>query len=139
MEDLLALPMLAPDRVTDPLNAYQLAKRGNVLRVMAQAVAWGRRGGRVNAISPGIIITPLARDELIGPRGEGYRAMLSGSPAGRAGTPDEGRHPSITRRCPDAGSGRVRGALTRLTTTQSDRRLDGSPPSSTARSRTAYR
>ena len=89
MEDLLSLPMLAPEVVTDPLSAYQLAKRRNVLRVMAQAVVWGRRGARVNAISPGIIITPLARDELTGPRGEGYRAMLLGSPAGRAGTPDE--------------------------------------------------
>ena len=89
VEDLLSLPMLAPDRVTDPLNAYQLAKRGNVLRVMAQAVEWGRSGARVNAISPGIIITPLARDELTGPSGEGYQVMISGSPAGRAGTPDE--------------------------------------------------
>jgi NAD(P)-dependent dehydrogenase (short-subunit alcohol dehydrogenase family) len=89
VEDLLSLPMLQPDRVTDPLNAYQVAKRGNVLRVMAEAVKWGRRGARVNAISPGIIITPLARDELTGPRGEGYREMLSRSPAGRAGTPDE--------------------------------------------------
>jgi NAD(P)-dependent dehydrogenase (short-subunit alcohol dehydrogenase family) len=81
--------MLAPDEVTDPLNAYQLSKRGNVLRVMAEAVRWSRRRARVNAISPGIIITPLARDELTGPRGEGYRRMLSQSPAGRAGTPDE--------------------------------------------------
>jgi len=89
VEELLSLPMLAPERVTDPLNAYQLSKRGNVLRVMAQAVEWGRRGARANAISPGIIITPLAREELTGPRGEGYRAMLLGSPAGRAGTPDE--------------------------------------------------
>jgi NAD(P)-dependent dehydrogenase (short-subunit alcohol dehydrogenase family) len=89
VEDLLSLPMLAPEQVTDPLTAYQLAKRGNVLRVMAEAVRWGRRGARVNAISPGIIITPLARDELTGPRGEGYRRMLSQSPAGRAGTPDE--------------------------------------------------
>jgi NAD(P)-dependent dehydrogenase (short-subunit alcohol dehydrogenase family) len=89
VEDLLSLPMLAPEQVTDPLTAYQLAKRGNVLRVMAEAVRWGRRRARVNAISPGIIITPLARDELTGPRGEGYRRMLSQSPAGRAGTPDE--------------------------------------------------
>jgi len=89
VEELLSLPMLAPERVTDPLNAYQLSKRGNVLRVMAQAMEWGRRGARANAISPGIIITPLAREELTGPRGEGYRAMLLGSPAGRAGTPDE--------------------------------------------------
>jgi len=88
-EDLLSLPMLQPDQVTDPLHAYQLSKRGNVLRVMAEAIRWGKRGARINAISPGIIITPLARDELTGPRGAGYRTMLSGSPAGRAGTPDE--------------------------------------------------
>ena len=89
VKDLLSLPMLQPDQVTDPLNAYQLSKRGNVLRVMAEAVNWGRRGARINAISPGIIITPLARDELSGPRSQGYREMLSRSPAGRAGTPDE--------------------------------------------------
>jgi NAD(P)-dependent dehydrogenase (short-subunit alcohol dehydrogenase family) len=88
-DDLLALEMLQPDRVTDPLNAYQIAKRGNSLRVMAEAVRWGKRGARVNTISPGIIITPLAKDELSGPRGDGYRRMLELSPAGRAGTPDE--------------------------------------------------
>jgi NAD(P)-dependent dehydrogenase (short-subunit alcohol dehydrogenase family) len=88
-DELLALPMLAADKVTDPLNAYQLAKRANSLRVMAEAVRWGRRGARLNAISPGIVITPLARDELTGPRGEGYRRMLELSPAGRACTPDE--------------------------------------------------
>lgn len=88
-DDLLALPMLQADKVTDSLHAYQLAKRANALRVMAEAVRWAKRGARVNTISPGIIITPLARDELTGPRGEGYRRMLSLSPAGRAGTPDE--------------------------------------------------
>jgi NAD(P)-dependent dehydrogenase (short-subunit alcohol dehydrogenase family) len=89
VEDLLALPFLQPDKVTDPLNAYQLSKRGNSLRVMAEAVRWGRRGARINTISPGIIITPLARDELNGPRGAGYRRMIELSAAGRAGTPDE--------------------------------------------------
>lgn len=88
-EELLALPFLHPDQVTDPLNAYQLSKRGNSLRVMAEAVRWGRRGARVNTISPGIIITPLANDELKGPRGPGYRRMMEVSAAGRAGTPDE--------------------------------------------------
>lgn len=88
-EELLALPMLAPDIVVDPLNAYQISKRGNSLRVKAEAVRWARRGARVNTISPGIIMTPLANDELSGPRGEGYRNMLQLSPAGRAGTPDE--------------------------------------------------
>ena len=88
-EDLLDLPMLQPDQVKDSLHAYQLAKRGNSLRVMAEAVRWGKRGARVNTISPGIIFTPLARDELSGPRGEGYRRMMNLSPAKRGGTPDE--------------------------------------------------
>jgi NAD(P)-dependent dehydrogenase (short-subunit alcohol dehydrogenase family) len=88
-EDLLALPMLQPDRVRDSLHAYQVSKRGNALRVMAEAVRWGRRGARINTISPGIVISPLAREELTGPRGEGYRRMIEGCPLGRAGTPDE--------------------------------------------------
>jgi len=88
-DELLSLPMLQPDQVTDPLRAYQISKRGNSLRVMAEAVRWGKRGARVNTISPGIIITPLARDELTGPRGPGYRRMIELCPAGRAGTPDE--------------------------------------------------
>jgi NAD(P)-dependent dehydrogenase (short-subunit alcohol dehydrogenase family) len=89
VEELLGLPFLAPDKVTDSLNAYQLAKRGNSLRVMAEAVRWGKRGARINTISPGIIVTPLAKDELTGPRGAGYRRMIEISAAGRAGTPDE--------------------------------------------------
>lgn len=88
-DGLLGLPMLQSDRVTDSLHAYQLAKRGNSLRVMAEAVRWGKRGARINTISPGIIFTPLAQDELAGPRGEGYRRMIALSPAGRGGTPDE--------------------------------------------------
>jgi NAD(P)-dependent dehydrogenase (short-subunit alcohol dehydrogenase family) len=88
-DELLALPMLQPDQVTDPLHAYQVSKRCNSLRVMAEAVRWGKRGARVNTISPGIIITPLAKDELTGPRGEGYRRMIELCPVGRAGTPDE--------------------------------------------------
>src|SRR5207249_11765069 len=100
---LLALPMLQPDQVTDPLHAYQLAKRGNSLRVMAEAVRWGKRGARVNTISPGIIITPLAKDELTGPRGPGYRRMIELSPAGRAGTPDEVATVAALLMGPDGG------------------------------------
>ncbi|MDN3582629.1 SDR family oxidoreductase [Mucilaginibacter flavus] len=89
VEELLQLPMLQPDQIKDALHAYQISKRGNSLRVMAEAVRWGKRGARVNTISPGIIITPLANDELKGPRGDGYRRMIQISAAGRAGTPDE--------------------------------------------------
>jgi NAD(P)-dependent dehydrogenase (short-subunit alcohol dehydrogenase family) len=92
VEELLHLPFLQPDQVTDSLHAYQLSKRGNSLRVMAEAVRWGKRGARINTISPGIIITPLAKDELTGPRGAAYRRMIELSPAGRAGTPDEVGH-----------------------------------------------
>jgi hypothetical protein len=67
---LSSLPLLQPDNVKDSLHAYQLAKRGNALRVMAEAVRWGKREARINTISSGIIITPLAHDELTGPRGE---------------------------------------------------------------------
>lgn len=88
-DQLLSLPMLQLDQVKDTLHAYQLAKRGNALRVMAEAVRWGKRGARINSISPGIIITPLAKDELTGPRGAGYRRMIELCPVGRAGTPDE--------------------------------------------------
>ena len=89
VDELLALPMLQPDTITDPLHAYQISKRGNSLRVMAEAIRWGKRGARVNTISPGIIMTPLAKDELSGPRGAGYRHMIELSAAGRVGTPDE--------------------------------------------------
>jgi NAD(P)-dependent dehydrogenase (short-subunit alcohol dehydrogenase family) len=88
-DELLALPMLQLDQIKDPLHAYQLSKRANSLRVMAEAVRWGKRGARVNTISPGIIFTPLAKDELTGPRGAGYRRMIELCPVGRGGTPDE--------------------------------------------------
>ena len=88
-DTLLSLPMLQPENVRDTLHAYQISKRANALRVMAESVRWGKRGARVNTISPGIIFTPLARDELNGPRGDGYRRMINLSPAGRTGTPDE--------------------------------------------------
>jgi NAD(P)-dependent dehydrogenase (short-subunit alcohol dehydrogenase family) len=103
VEDLLSLPFLQPDKVTDPLHAYQISKRGNSLRVMAEAVRWGKRGARVNTISPGIIITPLAKDELTGPRGAGYRRMIELSAAGRPGTPDEVGNVGALLMGPDGG------------------------------------
>lgn len=88
-EDLLELEMLQADAIKDTLHAYQMAKRCNVKRVMAEAVKWGDRGARVNSISPGIIVTPLALDEFNGPRGDFYKNMFAKSPAGRPGIADE--------------------------------------------------
>ena len=89
VEELLGLPLLQPGNIRDTLHAYQLAKRCNEKRVMAEAVNWGRRGARVNSISPGIIVTPLALDEFNGPRGDFYKNMFAKCPAGRPGTADE--------------------------------------------------
>lgn len=86
-DNLLELPFIKG--INDTLKAYQYSKRCNVLRVMYEATRWGRRGATINSISPGIIITPLANDELHGPRKEGYLKMIEGMPARRAGTPDE--------------------------------------------------
>ncbi len=88
-EELLSLDILQPQNIRDTLHAYQMAKRCNVKRVMAEAVRWGERGARINSISPGIIVTPLALDEFNGPRGDFYKNMFAKCPAGRPGTADE--------------------------------------------------
>lgn len=86
---ILQLPILQPENIADTLQAYQLAKRCNEKRVMAEAINWAKRGARLNAIAPGIIVTPLALDEFNGIRGDFYRKMFAQSPAGRPGTADE--------------------------------------------------
>ena len=88
-EELLNLEILQPENITDTLHAYQMAKRCNEKRVMAESVKWGERGARLNSISPGIIVTPLAIDEFNGPRGDFYKNMFAKCPAGRPGTADE--------------------------------------------------
>ncbi|EEG75284.1 SDR family oxidoreductase [[Clostridium] hylemonae] len=88
-EELLRLEMLQPENIRDTLHAYQMAKRCNEKRVMSEAVKWGERGARLNSISPGIVVTPLALDELGGPRGDFYKNMFAKCPAGRPGTADE--------------------------------------------------
>ena len=88
-EELLTLEALQPQNIRDTLHAYQMAKRCNVKRVMAEAVKWGNRGARINSISPGIIVTPLALEDFHGPRGDFYRNMFAKCPAGRPGTADE--------------------------------------------------
>ena len=88
-EELLSLEILQPENIRDTLHAYQLAKRCNEKRVMAECVKWGQRGARLNDIAPGIIVTPLAIDEFNGPRGDFYKNMFAKCPAGRPGTADE--------------------------------------------------
>lgn len=88
-EELLSLDILQPENIRDTLHAYQMAKRCNEKRVMAQSVEWGKRGARLNAIAPGIIVTPLAIDEFNGIRGDFYKNMFAKCPAGRPGTADE--------------------------------------------------
>jgi NAD(P)-dependent dehydrogenase (short-subunit alcohol dehydrogenase family) len=88
-EELLQLDILQPENIRDTLHAYQMAKRCNEKRVMAESVKWGKRGARINSISPGIIVTPLAIDEFNGPRGDFYKNMFAKCPAGRPGTADE--------------------------------------------------
>ncbi len=88
-EELLKLEMLQPENIRDTLHAYQMAKRCNEKRVMAEAVKWGERSARLNDIAPGIIVTPLAIDEFNGPRGDFYKNMFANCPAGRPGTADE--------------------------------------------------
>lgn len=88
-EELLSLEILQPENIKDTLHAYQMAKRCNEKRVMYEAVKWGEKGARINSISPGIIVTPLAIDEFNGVRGEFYKNMFAKCPAGRPGTADE--------------------------------------------------
>lgn len=88
-EELLSLDFLQPENIRDTLHAYQMAKRCNEKRVMAQSVEWGKRGARLNAIAPGIIVTPLAIDEFNGIRGDFYKNMFAKCPSGRPGTADE--------------------------------------------------
>lgn len=88
-EELLSLGILQPQNIRDTLHAYQMAKRCNVKRVMAETVKWGERDARINSISPGIVVTPLALDEFNGPRGDFYKNMFATCPAGRPGTADE--------------------------------------------------
>lgn len=89
VDELLSLEMLQPENIRDTLHAYQMAKRCNEKRTMAEAVKWGKRGARINDIAPGIIVTPLAIDEFNGPRGDFYKHMFANCPAGRPGTADE--------------------------------------------------
>ena len=87
--DLLQLPFLRPSELGEPGIAYGIAKQANHIRVKAASAVWGKRGARINSISPGVICTPMGQHELNSPLGDGMRAMVQMSAAGRMGTPDD--------------------------------------------------
>jgi NAD(P)-dependent dehydrogenase (short-subunit alcohol dehydrogenase family) len=88
-QDLLAMPVCVPTLFRNPQEAYAFAKRANHLRVAAAASSWGKRGARINSISPGIISTAMGIQELNGNSGKVMKAMIDRSAAGRIGTPDD--------------------------------------------------
>ena len=100
-DELLDLPFLKD--VPNSLVGYMIAKRANHLRVQAAAMTWGERGARVNSISPGIVVTPLAQHELNSPIGDGYRAMIAASPTKRMAPPEEIAAAAAYLLGPDAG------------------------------------
>jgi len=87
--ELSGLEFVSPRKVTDPGMAYGMAKQANHIRVRAASAHWGRRGARINSISPGVISTSMGQQELASPVGDTMRAMIAMSATGRLGTPDD--------------------------------------------------
>lgn len=87
-DELPGLTELDPTAMV-PGIAYGIAKRANQVRVETASVAWGRRGGRVVSISPGVIATAMGQAELSGPFGDTMRTMVEMSASRRLGTPDD--------------------------------------------------
>ena len=88
-EELKDLDFIKNDAVENSGVAYIVAKRANHLKVRtAAATTWGDKGARINSISPGIILTPLAYDEFEA-AGDAYQEMINSSPARRVGTSEE--------------------------------------------------
>lgn len=87
-DELSQLPMLQPNVIVNSGIAYVMSKRANQLRVRKAAIDWGKRGARINTISPGVVVTPLAYDEFRA-AGEGYQKMIEASAMHRVGNPAE--------------------------------------------------
>ena len=87
--ELLWLEFVSSQKITDSGIAYGIAKQANHIRVRAASAHWGRRGARINSISPGIISTPMGQQELASAVGDGMRAMVAASATGRLGTPED--------------------------------------------------
>jgi len=88
-EELKDVPFIKEVAMQNSGFAYMIAKRMNHLQAQrAAATSWRERHARINTISPGIIVTPLAYDEF-NANGEGYQAMIDASAARRVATSDE--------------------------------------------------
>ena len=88
-EGLMELSIIKDVAMQDSGLAYMIAKRVNQLQAQkAAATTWKARRARINTISPGVIVTPLAYDEFAA-AGEGYQRMIDASAAERTGTSDE--------------------------------------------------
>ena len=88
-DKLKDIEFLKKDAIVNSGTAYITAKRANHLRVRtAAATTWGDKRARINTISPGIIVTPLAYDEF-NSLGNTYQDMIASSPARRVGTSEE--------------------------------------------------
>jgi NAD(P)-dependent dehydrogenase (short-subunit alcohol dehydrogenase family) len=77
----------AAGEVPDSGFAYGLAKVGVIRAAGRAAVRWGRRGGRVNSVAPGLIDTPMGRQEF--EQQPVMKEMLDRTPLGRLGRPGE--------------------------------------------------
>jgi len=88
-DEMMEMPFLKPDQFTDGGAAYAYSKRANQLRVQGASIPWGKKGARINSISPGIIMTALARHELNSQTGPMYRQLIEGSVSNRVGSPEE--------------------------------------------------
>ena len=88
-EELMEIPYIRETALKNSGFAYIIAKRVNHLQAMkAAATSWKERRARINTISPGVIVTPLAYDEFKA-AGEGYQKMIDASAAMRTGSSDE--------------------------------------------------
>jgi len=67
--------------------AYAWSKKGVQLEAAKAAVKWGPRGGRVVSLSPGLIDTPMGRQEF--ENQPMMKPMLDNTPLGRFGTAEE--------------------------------------------------
>ena len=88
-DQLAELPIVKNVAMQNSGFAYMIAKRVNHLQAQrAAATTWRERRARINTISPGIIVTPLAYDEF-NANGDGYQAMIDASAASRVASSDE--------------------------------------------------